>query len=207
MKSCPDCGQEFDDSITFCPECGTIGVPVDKSKKKRKQSILNKENYFNLKKNFEKVYAIGYKNVHNIELFQGDPGERNANWIKQSSALILKDDRVYLSVEMTASDLTTPKEIAGNILVHAIAESAIVRVKGGIDEEIEYILDNEKFPRYLLIVLPDPSELKESRKDEQIHELEHRIKRLGFMENTALKNFKISFVSGFDNSIQELLKD
>lgn len=206
MKSCPDCGKEFEDKITFCPDCETILTAADK-KKRRKQSILNKENYFYLNKHFEKVYAIGYKNVHNIELFQGDSTDRSANWIKQSSALVLKDEYAYLSVEMTSSDLTTPKEIAGNILVHAIAESAIVRIKGGLDEEMEYILDNRKFPRYLLIVLPDPSELKESRKDEQIQEVEHRIKRLGFMENIALKNFKISYVSDFENSIQELLND
>lgn len=205
MKSCPDCGKEFEDKKTFCPDCETILMAVDKSKKRRKQSILNKENYFYLKKNFEKVYAIGYKNVHNIELFQGDSQDRRANWIKQSSALVLMDRPAYLSVEMTSSDLTTPKEIAGNILIHAVAESAVVTVKGGLDEKTDYDLD--KFPRYLLIVLPDPSELKESRKEEQIQELEHRIKRLGFMENTTLKNFKVSYVSDFDNSLQELLED
>lgn len=207
MKSCPDCGREFEDNITFCPNCGTILNVEDKSKKKKRQTILQEDIFYYLNKNFEEVYALGYKNVHNIELFQGDPSDRKANWIKQSSALILKDDRAYLSVEMTPSDLTTPKDLAGNILVHTIAESVVVRIKGGIDEETEYILDNEKFPRYLLIVLPDPSELKESRKDEQIQELEKRIKNLGFLEKTALKNFNICYVNNFENSIQELLKD
>lgn len=184
MKSCPDCNMEFEDNVTFCPDCGTIGVAKNKSNKKRKQSILTKETYFYLKNHFKNIYAIGYKNVRNIELFQGDSKERNANWIKQSSALILKDNRPYLSVEMMAGDLTTPIVLAGNLLVHTIAKSVPVK-KGGLDEPLEYILDDEKFPRYLLIVLPDPSELKESRKDEQIEEIEHRIKNLGFLEKNS----------------------
>lgn len=204
MKNCPDCGKEFEDSVIYCPDCGTIGVS-EKSNKKQKQSILTKEIYFYLKKHFEKIYALKYGNVHNIELFQGDSNERKTTWIKQSSALILKDDRPYLSVEMMAKDTTTPITLAGNVLIHTIAESITVKIKGGLDETLEYILDNEKFPRYLLIVLPDPAEIKESQKDEQIEEMERRIKNLGFMEKTALKNFKICYVYNFEKSIGDLL--
>lgn len=206
---CPKGCGEFKEGIIFCPECGTLLERVDESKKNRK-STLDKKIFDYLNQEFEEVFAVGYENVKSIDIFD----ERNSNktaeekftkWLKESTSLVLKDKEAFLSVEMMPSISTSPITVAGNVLVHSIADSLFVKFDGR-RKDVEYIIGDKEFPRYLLIVIPDPDESVDSSKDLQMKIIENNIKELKFLENSSLKNFKICLMSNFENALEELIQ-
>lgn len=203
---CPECRKEIKKGQMFCPDCGTIGEVEDKSKKGRK-TILPKEIHDYLNRKFDEVYAIGYRNVNRIDLYEDrSPVAETifSRWLKESTSLALKDDRAYLSVEMMANFHTPPIKVAGNILVHSITDSAAIKYSGRRDPD-EYILGDIKYPRFLLIVLPNPDEELDSSKELQMTIIEQRIKEMAFLEKTALKDFKICLESEFEDAIEKLI--
>ena len=209
VKMCPNGhGDEFKEEIIFCPDCEAILVHVDESKKNRK-STLDKKIYDYLKQEFDEVYAVGYENVRSIDIFD----ERNSNttaeekftrWLKESTSLVLNDRKAFLSVEMMPSINTSPITVAGNILVHSIADSFFV--KGG-RSDFECIVSDKESPRYLLIVIPNPAEDHESNKGDQMRIIEQNIKELNFIENTSLNNFKICLMNEFESTLKELINE
>lgn len=199
---CPGCGKTWNgEDGMFCPECGTSGELLDESKLGHK-NILDKKVFDYLKQEFDDVLAIGYQNVKGIDVYdERNPSKKNirSRWIKESSAIVLKDKQPFLSVEIEAN--TTPINVAGNVLVHAIADSLVVKYKGR-NENVEYPIDA---PRYLLIIMPDLELGVESNKDEQMKIIELLIKELKFTDNSSLKNFKICLMKDFEKSINQLI--
>jgi uncharacterized Zn finger protein (UPF0148 family) len=209
-KICPSCGKELKEGELFCPECGMLGELEDESKKNKK-STLDKRIYDYLKQEFKEVYAVGYDNVKGIDIFDvrnsnATADERFSKWIKESTSLVLKDRRAFLSVEMMPTVNTTPITVAGNVLIHSIGDSVLVKFNGR-KNDIEYIISDKEFPRYLLIVIPDPDEDVYSSKDEQMKLIEKNIKEMKFLENSSLKNFKICLMNEFESAIKELIKE
>lgn len=205
---CPMCGKTLKEDEIFCPVCGTSGEIEDKSKIGRKTVLPEMINDF-LNKEFEDVYAVGYKNVNSINLYDDKTtfsDNKSSRWLKESTCIVLKDGRAFFSVEMMANFHTTPIGLSGNVLVHSIADSAVVKFTGRREPD-EYILDGDNFPRFLLIVLPDPSEDLDSSKELQIRIIEHRIKDLEFFDRSTLNNFKICLASEFEKSIKELIEN
>lgn len=209
VMMCPKGCGEFEEGTIFCSECKTLLEKVDESKRSRK-STLDKKIFNYLNQEFEDVYAVGYENVKSIDIFD----ERNSNktaeekftrWLKESTSLVLKDKKPFLSVEMMSSISTSPITVTGNILVHSIGDSLFVKFDGR-REDVEYIIGDKDFPRYLLIVIPDPDESVESNKDVQMKIIEQRIKEMNFLENSSLTNFKICLMSDFENAIKELIQ-
>lgn len=201
---CPECRQTLKDNEMFCPECGAIGELLDESKLGRK-TTLNKEVYDYLYNEFDEVLAVGYQNVKGIDLYDErlPPKEKIlTRWIKESSSLVLKDNNPFLSVEMMATTNTTPIVAAGNVLVHSIADSAVVKYQGR-KQNVEYPLDG---PRFLLIIIPDPDEDVDSSKNEQMKIIEGLIKELKFLGNSPLEDFKICLMNEFEKSIKQLIK-
>ena len=207
VMMCPKGCGEFQDGTIFCPECGTTVDKVVESKKNRK-SNLDKKIFDFLKKEFDEVYAVGY-NVKSIDIFD----ERNSNktadekftrWLKESTSLVLKDKNAFLSIEMMPSISTSPITVTGNVLVHSIADSIFVKFSGR-RKDVEYIIGDKEFSRYLLIVIPDPDESVYSNKDTQMKIIEQRIKEMKFLENSSLKNFKICLLSEFEDAIKDLI--
>ena len=94
--------------------------------------------------------------------------------------------------------------VTGNILVHSIADSAIVRFKDSKEDE-EYILSDNNQPRFLLIVIPEPSE--DSDKWIQMPLIEQLVKELNFLEKSSLTNFKICFRNEFEDNNKKILQD
>jgi len=190
----------------FCPECGASGELLDESKI-GKRSILDVDIFDFLNSNFNEVFATGYNNVNKINIYsERDPSTENINsrWIKESSCLILKDGMAFLSVESMPSIDTSPVIYTGNVLTHSIADSALVRFNGR-KEDMEYLLNNKGFPRYLLIIIPDPEEGRNSSKELQSIIVEKSIKELNFLEASSLTNFKICMKNDFENSLNELI--
>ena len=188
----------------FCPECGAIGDLLDESKMGRKKT-LDKKVYDYLYKEFHQVYAVGYNNVKGIDLYDErlPPKEKIlTRWIKESSSIVLRDGKPFLSVEIMATVSTTPIVAAGNVLIHSIADSAIVKFQGRKSNK-EYQLDS---PRFLLIIIPDPSEDVDSSKDEQMKIIEGLIKKMNFLENSSLENFKICMRNEFEESMKQLIE-
>ena len=107
----------------------------------------------------------------------------------------------FLSVEMMSSE-PSPIVVTGNILVHSIADSAIVKFE---DKESEEIILNHNNTRFLLIVIPEPSE--DSDKWTQMPLIEQLIKELNFLKNSSLTDFKICFTNEFEEAIGLLLQD
>lgn len=143
--------------------------------------------------------------MKNIDIYDDrDPSDKKvySKWVKESTSLVLKDGNPYLSVEMMANYNPSPISVAGNILIHAIGDVAVIKFKDSRNNE-KYILDNKKSPRYLLIVIPEPPE--ESDKKDQMMLMEHLIKKLQFLENSSLTNFKICFMSNYKEALKELL--
>lgn len=205
---CPMCGKTLKEDEIFCPECGTSGEIEDQSKKGRKTILPEKINNF-LNKEFKDVYSIGFKNVNKIDLYDDKTTFTDdifSRWIKESTCLVLKDGRAFISVEMMANFHTSPIVLSGNVLVHSIADSAVVKFKGRREPD-DYILDDDSFPRFLLIVLPDPSEDLDSSKELQIKIIEHRIKELEFLDRSTLKDFTICLASEFEKSFEELISN
>jgi hypothetical protein len=200
-KMCPKCRIIVDETEMFCPDCGTGVIIVKKGK-----SVLNKKIYDYLIKEFNEVYAVGHKNVDGINIYdERNPpqGQKRSRWIKESTSLVLKDKMPFLSVEMMINE-PSPITVAGNVLIHSIADSAIVKFKDSKDDE-EHILANRNYPRFLLIVIPEPSE--DSDKWIQIPLIEQLIKELSFLEKSSLKNFKICFANEFESVAEKLLLD
>ena len=209
-KICPSCGERLKEGELFCSECKMYGDEEDESKKNRK-STLDKNIYDYLKEEFNEVYAAGYGIVKGLDIFD----ERNSNttaeerytrWIKESTSLVLKDGNAFLSVEMMPDiSSANPITVAGNVLVHAIGDSILVKF-GGRRNNVEYISDNTS-PRYLLIVIPDPAEDHESNRSDQMKIIEQNIKKLDFLENSSIKNFKICLANEFESTIKELINE
>lgn len=186
-----------------------LGEKEDESKKNKK-STLDKRIYDFLKQEFTRVYATGYDNVKGIDIYD----ERNSNgtaedrftyWIKESTSLVLKGKKPFLSVEMMPNVNTTPITVAGNILVHSIGDSFIVKFNGR-KQDAEYEIKRES-PRYLLIVIPNPDKGVASNKGDQMEYIEKLIKEMNFLENSSLKNFKICLMSEFENTVKELIEE
>lgn len=197
---CPQCGKKWKENRMFCPECGTIGESLDESKREHKTTLDDKV-YDYLSNEFDKVYAIGFDNVKRIDLYsEREPSEPNmrSRWIKESSSLVLNDGKPFLSVEMLSS--ASPIDVTGNILVHAITDFVAIKYEGR-KRDVSHTIDN---PRYLLIIIPDPTE--GSKKDDQIPIIENLIKEMEIFEKTPIENFKISFKKDFEKSISELIQ-
>ncbi len=204
---CPECGKKLRKKEIFCPECGMAGELEDESKKNRK-STIDKKIYDYLKQEFKDVYAVGYDNVEGIDIFaerNSTSEERLTRWIKDSASLVLKDKKAFLSVEMMPNVNTTPIAVAGNVLIHSIGDSALVKFNR--KNEVEYSLSDKEFPRYLLIVIPDPGEGVASNKKDQMEIIEHSIKEMKFLENSSLKDFKICLMNDFEAEIKDLLNE
>lgn len=202
---CPDCGSKLPKGEMLCKSCGTFGEPEDERKKTRK-STLSTKYYEYLTGKFDEVLAVGHDNVDGINLYdeRAPPQElMKSRWIKESTSLVLKDGMPFLSIETMLSISTSPITVAGNVLIHAIADSAIVKFKGR-RSDTEYILGNKEFPRNLLILFPDPDEDSKTSKELQMELIEQFIKDLNFLENSSLKNFKICFNSEFEDAIKTL---
>ena len=91
------------------PDCGASLIVVKKGK-----SILNKNMYDYLIKEFDEVHAVGYNNVDGINLYDDrnpPKGEIRSRWIKESNSLVLKDGLPFLSVEMMTNE---PSPITSN---------------------------------------------------------------------------------------------
>jgi len=197
-KMCPECRITVDDNKIFCPDCGASLIVVKKGKSK-----LNKKIYDYLVQEFDIVHAVDQNNVEGIDIFdERNPpkGEIRSRRIKESTSLIFKNGIPFLSVEMMSME-PSPIVVAGNILVHSIADSAIVKFKDS--KKSEEIILNHNNPRFLLIVIPEPS--KDSDKWTQMPLIEQLIKELNFLENSSLTNFKICFTNEFEEAIKELL--
>jgi len=197
-KMCPKCRITVDEKEMFCPDCGAGLIVVKKGKSK-----LDKKIYDYLFEKFDKVYAVGENNVDGIDIFDErcpPKGEIRSRRIKESTSLVLNDGKPFLSVEMMSFE-PSPIVVAGNILVHSIADSALVKFKDSKEAE-EIILDNNN-PRFLLIVIPEPSE--DSDKWKQMPLIEQLVKELNFLENSSLTNFKICFTNEFEEKLEELL--
>jgi uncharacterized Zn finger protein (UPF0148 family) len=204
---CPECGKKLRKNEIFCPECGMAGELEDESKKNRK-STIDKKIYDYLKQEFKDVYAVGYDNVESIDIFaekNSTSKDRLTRWIKDSASLVLKDKKAFLSVEMMPNVNTTPIAVAGNVLIHSIGDSALVRFNR--KNEVEYSLSDKEFPRYLLIVIPDPDEGVASNKKDQMEIIEHSIKEMKFLENSSLKDFRICLMKDFEAEIKDLLNE
>jgi hypothetical protein len=204
---CPDCGKKLPEGEMLCVSCGTFGEPEDDKKKTRK-STLSKKHYDYLTNKFKDVIAVGYANVDGINIYdeRTPPKElMRSRWIKESTSLVLKDGKPFLSVETMPSINTSPITVAGNILIHAIADSAIVRFKGR-RSDVEYIFGDEKIKRYLLLVMPDPEEDSQTSKEIQMKLIEEYIKDLNFLEKSTFNNFIICFQSEFEDAIEELIR-
>ena len=200
-KMCPKCRITVADNEIFCPECNTSLIVVKKGR-----SVLNKEIYDYLINEFEEVHAVGYNNVDGINLYDDrkpPKGEIRSRWIKESNSLALKNGLPFLSVEMMINE-PSPITITGNILVHSIADSAIVRFKDSKEDE-ELILSENNQPRFLLIVIPEPSEDSDKRK--QMTLIEQLVKELNFLEKSSLTNFKICFRDEFEDNVNKILQD
>lgn len=201
---CPECGKTWNgEDGMFCPDCSAIGEFLDKSKLGHKNS-LDKKVFDHLNNKFDEVYAVGHQNVKGIDIYdERTPSKENlrSRWIRKSSAIVLKNENPFLSVEIEAD--TTPISVAGNILIHAIADSIVIKYKGRKDN-MEYPLDT---PRYLLIIIPDLEPSVESNKDEQMKLIELLIKELKIFENTSLKNFKICLMKDFKKTILQLINE
>ena len=198
-KMCPKCRIIVDENKTFC-DCGTGLVIVKKGKSK-----LNKNIYDYLIKEFEEIYAVQENNVDGIDIYDDrspPKGEIRSRRIKESTSLVLKNGIPFLSVEMMSTE-PSPIVVAGNILVHSIADSILVRFKDSKEAE-EIILDHN-YPRFLLIVIPEPSD--DSDKWKQMPLIEQLIKELNFFEKSSLTNFKICFTNEFEEKLDELLVD
>lgn len=193
---------EVDEAENFCPECGsTLTVVVSSGKSKSK---LQDDVYDYLNKKFEDVYAAEFDNVKSIDLFDHRDSSAKkvyANWVKRSSSLVLKDGNPFLSVEMMAKE-PSPITVAGNILIHAIGDSVVVKFKDSREDQ-KYILKNQDTPRFLLIVIPEPPE--DSDKKNQMNLIEQLVKELDFLDNSSLTNFRICFMSNFEEAVEGLV--
>ena len=167
--------------------------------------VLDEKLYDHLNNKFEEVYAFRYNNVSGIDIFDErfdvmsiDQDTRDSRRLLRSDALVLKDEKPYLSVEQVKT--STPITVGGNILNHSIADFVTVNLKG--KRKFPFSFDN---PRFLLIVIDEP-EAFDTNKEEQMHRMELFIKEKKFLQNTLLENFKISFMRDFKESIQELVR-
>jgi uncharacterized Zn finger protein (UPF0148 family) len=209
-KICPSCSMRLKEGELFCPECKMYGEEEDESKKNRK-STLDKNIYDYLKNEFKQVYAAGYDNVKGLDIFDERGSnttaeERYTRWNKESSSLVLKDRNAFLSVEMMANvTAANPITVAGNVLIHSIADSILVKFTGRRNS-IEYVRD-KTYPRYLLIVIPNPKDDHESYRRDQMVIIEQNIKKLNFLENSSIKNFKICLTSEFESALKELITE
>lgn len=204
---CTNCNITLKDGEMFCPECGASGELLDESKK-RKKSVLDKDIFEYLSKKFDDVYALGYNNVKKIDIYdERAPSNYNikSRWLKESSSLILKEGKAFLSVESMPKTDTPPVVYTGNVLTHSIADSALVKFKGR-KEEVEYILNDENLPRYLLIIIPDPEKGTDSSKELQSKIVEQLIKEMNFLESSSLTNFKICMKSEFEIALNHLIE-
>ena len=186
-KMCPTCRITVDDNKTFC-DCGASLIIVKKGKLKLNKTI---NDYLN--KEFDEVYAVDENNVDRINLYDDrnpSKGEVRSRWIKESTSLVLKDKKPFLSIEMMSNE-PSPIVVAGNILIHSIADSAIIKFKDSREDD-EYILSDHINPRFLLIVIPEPSQ--NSDKWTQMPLIEQYIKELNFSEKSSLTDFKICFI-------------
>lgn len=201
---CPECGKNVGDNDIFCPdpECRASTIPV---KERKGKAQIPKEIFEYLDKKFEKVHAVGHNNVEGIKFYNEryPPKElKMARWIKEGTSLVLKNDEPYLCVEMVED--RTPMTIAGTVLLNTISDFALVKTNFR-KEPLEYIMGDEKNLRYLLVVLPEPTE--KSDKDIQMPYLEQCFKELNFIDNSPLKDFKICFTTNYKESLEKLLAE
>lgn len=165
-----------------------------------------KEVYDGLSEIFKKetIYFQGKNGVNSLVLFDEPeliPGDKARYKIGNFTALVLKNDVPFLSIEIIPSEPTPPKSIAGLLPVHMVTRSIVINRKRV--DNLKYDLDELENKILLLIVVPDQSgQVKEIQFDDLDEKFRGVIRLNGQYAN--VKDFAITPIRDLQSAIKKL---